>query len=277
MRKEWIGPQTDANPGPPTSPEGYRGHFADLEVGAGSSVAQTWENVGKGEPKSWRIVGKSRSERLLRETGRVLGHTPTRDHWQRSRPSRCNAEWSAGATGLVVGSVVASRVLGLLPCAAMETVIDSADVRVADADRSMTQRLLGEHLTAGRLNAEEYGERATEAASARTRSEITTLFRDLPQPWPQFDVPAPSVTDDARPNHPARTSVARNTAVTGLGAYRHGRYAAIAIVATCALSGAVLGAQWIAHHPTGLLLAGPLVAILYGLQVLVGKSNHTRQ
>ena len=47
--------------------------------------------------------------------------------------------------------------------------------------------MLGEHMTVGRLDVDEYGERAARASAAKTRGELTALFADLPQPHPQLD------------------------------------------------------------------------------------------
>lgn len=58
------------------------------------------------------------------------------------------------------------------------------DMHIGDADRTEATRLLGEHFQAGRLQAEEYGQRTQTAVIARTRGELRALFRDLPGPWP---------------------------------------------------------------------------------------------
>ncbi|MFB9904710.1 DUF1707 SHOCT-like domain-containing protein [Allokutzneria oryzae] len=63
------------------------------------------------------------------------------------------------------------------------------DIRIGDADRVDAERLLNEHLTAGRLTPEEYGDRATQAAAARTQGDLLRLFLDLPGPHPNFEAP----------------------------------------------------------------------------------------
>ncbi|GAA3991827.1 hypothetical protein GCM10022247_08560 [Allokutzneria multivorans] len=65
----------------------------------------------------------------------------------------------------------------------------SPDIRIGDVERADAQRLLNEHLTAGRLTPEEYGDRATQAAGARTQGDLIRLFTDLPAPHPAFGVP----------------------------------------------------------------------------------------
>jgi len=53
-------------------------------------------------------------------------------------------------------------------------------------------RLLGEHLSAGRLEVHEYDQRCRQAATARFRSELDALFDDLPDPRPGSPRPAPA-------------------------------------------------------------------------------------
>jgi hypothetical protein len=61
---------------------------------------------------------------------------------------------------------------------------DSAALRVGTNERDVAIRCLDEHLTAGRLDAEEYGSRVAAASLARTRGDIEQLFVDLPAPHP---------------------------------------------------------------------------------------------
>jgi Domain of unknown function (DUF1707) len=62
-------------------------------------------------------------------------------------------------------------------------------LRIGTAERTAALRALDEHLAAGRLQAEEYGERSALAANAVTAPELAALFDDLPAPHP--DLPAP--------------------------------------------------------------------------------------
>ncbi|MCK2238352.1 MULTISPECIES: DUF1707 domain-containing protein [unclassified Crossiella] len=73
----------------------------------------------------------------------------------------------------------------------MSTHGDHVELRIGDTERTEAERLLGEHLRVGRLTAEEFGERANIAVSARTRRELSMLFEDLPAPHPTFELPAP--------------------------------------------------------------------------------------
>jgi hypothetical protein len=57
-------------------------------------------------------------------------------------------------------------------------------LRIGTSERSAAMKALDEHLSAGRLTVEEYGERSATAANARVASELTTLFTDIPAPHP---------------------------------------------------------------------------------------------
>ena len=61
-----------------------------------------------------------------------------------------------------------------------------ADLRIADSERENALTVLGEHMSAGRLNIDEYGERSAQVSTAKTRGELRALFSDLPPPHPQF-------------------------------------------------------------------------------------------
>ncbi|RCW43749.1 uncharacterized protein DUF1707 [Halopolyspora algeriensis] len=63
------------------------------------------------------------------------------------------------------------------------------DVRIGDPERNQAISLLGEHFSAGRLDVQEFDERCARATSARFRSELVTLFEDLPAP--RFADPTP--------------------------------------------------------------------------------------
>ena len=66
------------------------------------------------------------------------------------------------------------------------------DLRIGDTERTEALRALDEHLTVGRLDIDEYGERSARITTARTRGELTELFADLPQPHPGFaNAPVP--------------------------------------------------------------------------------------
>ena len=53
-------------------------------------------------------------------------------------------------------------------------------VRIGNSERETAVRELGEHFAEGRLDADEYEERATAAYAARTADDLALLFKDLP-------------------------------------------------------------------------------------------------
>lgn len=58
------------------------------------------------------------------------------------------------------------------------------EIRIGNSERSQALEALGEHFTVGRLDQPEYEERVSAAAAAKTRSELSELFTDLPEPTP---------------------------------------------------------------------------------------------
>ncbi len=61
---------------------------------------------------------------------------------------------------------------------------DPENVRIGDAERNAAVDALGEHMTTGRLDLDEYGTRSALANAARTVGELHALFVDLPAPHP---------------------------------------------------------------------------------------------
>lgn len=58
------------------------------------------------------------------------------------------------------------------------------DLRIGSVERDDAIRVLGEHFATGRLDVEEYEDRAGQAARARVAADIRALFTDLPPPYP---------------------------------------------------------------------------------------------
>ncbi len=81
---------------------------------------------------------------------------------------------------------------------------DPEKVRIGDADRNAAVDALGEHMTTGRLDLDEYGTRSALANTARTVGDLHALFADLPAPHPVLPgdqpaaVPARRVTPGVR-------------------------------------------------------------------------------
>jgi hypothetical protein len=73
---------------------------------------------------------------------------------------------------------------------------------VGDAEREQALQALGDHMSAGRLDIDEYGDRTARVATAKTRGDIVDVFLDLPEPKPRFGPPvkaAPAVTRESVP------------------------------------------------------------------------------
>lgn len=86
---------------------------------------------------------------------------------------------------------------------------ESPQLRISDQNRESALTALGEHMTAGRIDIEEYGERSARITAAKTRGELVEIFADLPAPHPQYDevpqaVAAPQAQQEAAPapRHP---------------------------------------------------------------------------
>ena len=60
----------------------------------------------------------------------------------------------------------------------------SGSIRIGDADRNAAVTALGEHMTTGRIDLDEYGTRSALANNARTVGDLRALFADLPAPHP---------------------------------------------------------------------------------------------
>jgi len=73
-----------------------------------------------------------------------------------------------------------------------------SDIRVSDAEREEALTKLGEHMTAGRLDIDEYGERSAQVATAKTRGDLLALFGDLPEPKPTFGRPKGAIAPRER-------------------------------------------------------------------------------
>jgi hypothetical protein len=78
-------------------------------------------------------------------------------------------------------------------------------IRIGTAERTAAMKALDEHLAAGRLEIEEYGERSALAVNATTALQLAALFDDLPAPHPPLPGvagPLPVVSQPAGPPAP---------------------------------------------------------------------------
>jgi hypothetical protein len=74
-------------------------------------------------------------------------------------------------------------------------------VRIGNSEREAAVRALGEHFAEGRLEPDEYEERATAAYAARTADDLLPLFKDLPRSE-QATIAVPPPAPYPVPTHP---------------------------------------------------------------------------
>jgi hypothetical protein len=125
------------------------------------------------------------------------------------------------------------------------------DIRVSDAERDQAVAELSEHFQAGRVTQEEFEDRSGRALQARTRSDLSELFTDLP---PLGTVLAPS----SRPAAP----------VAGPGGLRHaGRPPLAGVIIACVvaaiIAGNALGAAGQHHGGIGWVVPAVVVGFLF--------------
>jgi len=75
------------------------------------------------------------------------------------------------------------------------------ELRIGDREREIAASALGDHFAEGRITREEYDERSAVVWSARTESDLRTVFADLPGPhqgFPRRPRPAPDAAADRR-------------------------------------------------------------------------------
>jgi hypothetical protein len=77
------------------------------------------------------------------------------------------------------------------------------DLRVSDAERAEVAERLGQHYGDGRLNQEEFNERVDRAMNAKTQSDLSGLFDDLPGLEEHPEVPARRPRRRSNHNHTA--------------------------------------------------------------------------
>ncbi|HEX5121548.1 MAG TPA: DUF1707 domain-containing protein [Pseudonocardiaceae bacterium] len=72
--------------------------------------------------------------------------------------------------------------------------LQPSQIRIGDTERESALAALGEHMSAGRLDIDEYGDRTARVSAAKTRGELNALFTDLPGPHPTFGTPMAAPT-----------------------------------------------------------------------------------
>jgi uncharacterized protein DUF1707 len=89
------------------------------------------------------------------------------------------------------------------------------NVRIGDAERDESVTLLAQHFTAGRLSPAEHEDRRSRAVIAVIRSEIETLFADLPAPHPDMSAARPPQPTPAEIEAQQETPLSNALAVAG--------------------------------------------------------------
>jgi uncharacterized protein DUF1707 len=128
-----------------------------------------------------------------------------------------------------------------------DTPSERPDLRVSDADRDAVISELSEHYQAGRLDADEFGQRMDAAASARTRRDLDRLMTDLPRPA----VPAPQPVPQRGRHAAAIAAVCMSVAV-----------AAVAVTLVGSEFGASHGGAHGGWHPPWFLIVIPVILLL---------------
>lgn len=83
--------------------------------------------------------------------------------------------------------------------------VPSPQLRISDPEREAALQALGEHMSVGRIDLDEYGDRSAQVTTAKTRGELAAIFEDLPQPHPRLGeqqpapVPAPAAATAVQP------------------------------------------------------------------------------
>jgi hypothetical protein len=106
--------------------------------------------------------------------------------------------------------------------------------RIGNAEREAAQHALDAHLQAGRLDAEEYGERSGKVSVARTAEDLTPLFADLPAPHPAPPAPVatrPHPPSGTAPSEPAAAPAVANGPGSALDRVGSGIMAALPLIA----------------------------------------------
>jgi hypothetical protein len=137
------------------------------------------------------------------------------------------------------------------------------DLRVGDAEREAALKALGEHMSVGRLNVDEYGERAAQVTAAKTRGDLTQLFADLPQPHPVLDkLPDTADQDRAPIRSEQQAAVARRRRQRSAMESRLGPLVPLSLIVSIVLLISVPALNWtILLLPAAMAM---LVAIVLG-------------
>lgn len=137
------------------------------------------------------------------------------------------------------------------------TEVPSPQLRISDQNRETALSALGEHMSAGRIDIDEYGERSARITAAKTRGELGEIFADLPAPHPRYEeTPQAAV---APPPEPASAPAPRPAAPVGWSSSQRFVAAIVPLtwIVAIALIAAVSGHLWpVIFVPIGLTVFG---------------------
>src|SRR3989442_10067482 len=122
--------------------------------------------------------------------GALMPLAPVTQHLLGGRPGCVD---TLAATQLAVRclAIYRAKYLGFPVLATEGTMATEYNVRVGDADREAVAAQLREHFADGRLTLEELNERLDQAFAAKTKADLNTVMRDLPQATrPGADMPS---------------------------------------------------------------------------------------
>src|SRR5256885_4890864 len=122
-------------------------------------------------------------------------------------------------------------------------------------------RMLGEHMSVGRLGIDEYGERSATVTAAKTRREVLALFTDLPDPRPVY---GPTAAAPAAAPPPAAQPAAGAPARPGwdnrpVGQRVMGALVPVSAIVALVLFLTVIHVWWIFLLPAAMAIIGGAV------------------
>jgi hypothetical protein len=141
--------------------------------------------------------------------------------------------------------------------------VQPSAIRIGDTERESALAALGEHMSAGRLDIDEYGDRTARVATSKTRGDLSALFSDLPAPHPTFGV----ATQRPTPVQPAPP-----VPVPAAGIPMRHRIAASAVP----LAGLIALALFIALH-TWIVFLIPAAVVLFGGAIFGDDWKHQKR
>jgi hypothetical protein len=150
-----------------------------------------------------------------------------------------------------------------------------SQLRISDSERESALTALGEHMSVGRLDLDEYGERSAKVTAVKTRGELIEVFADLPEPHPRFEgrpppaEPALAAPADPEPRATAEPAPAQRSSPPekSPGQRVAGALSALSVIAALALFFTTGAWQW--------FLLIPAISIIGGS--LAGSGHHATQ